>query len=523
MLIKNSKIIIVCFVFLSGILCAQNKKDKHLIKKYTKEAQVHFYNEDYYNAWRAYRRVLAIDTKNETASLNGIICIFKLKYPVDSLSAISKNLADSKSPDANFYLAKIKHLQRLFDEAIALLEDYRKIKPDQRLNNNAEVDQLIRACNSAKVFIKHPNHSIIKNMGQEVNSPYSDYVPVIMPDESALYFTSRRPGSSNNKKDEYGNFFEDVYVSYRQSNQYNRAQNVGTPINTETNDACVAISPDGLRMIIYRTSPDQLTGDLYITKFGADKKWSVPEKISNEVNSAYIETSACFSSDTSEIYFSSDRPGGLGGKDLYRIKKTPAGNWAVPFNLGPTVNSELDDDAPFLHPDGVTLYFSSQGRNTIGNFDVFRSVLDVTTNQFSEAENLGYPINDVGDDIFFVLNADGQRGYYSSIKKETFGGNDIYQIDTRFSESDLSVKKGMALIDNKPGRVKITLMDNENNSVNGNYYSDATTGKFILVMSPLKSYKAIVENEECETITVDLKPLALEKGNKDLEFKLEKN
>jgi hypothetical protein len=157
-----------------------------------------------------------------------------------------------------------------------------------------------------------------------------------------------------------------------------------------------------------------------------------------------------------------------------------------------------------------------------GGFDVFKSVLDPSTNQFSDAENLGYPINDVGDDIFFVLSADGQRGYYSSIKKETYGGNDIYQIDTRFGENDIAVKHGKAFIDEVPGKVKITLMDKENQELNGNYYSDAKTGKFILVMNPLKTYQAIVESEGSETKIVDLKPIALEKNNQDLEFKIEK-
>jgi tetratricopeptide (TPR) repeat protein len=518
---KNSFLLLL--LFSSLLMLPQSKEHKKQVKKHLKEGQVYFYQEDYYKAWQAYRKVLQLDAKNEVAGVNGVICIFKLNYSADSAFAISKNLAESTQPDAKFYLAKIRQQQRSFDEAIALLEAYNVLPAEKRLESQAETDYLIQCCRNAKIFMAHPLRSIVKNMGQEINSPYSDYVPVILPDESAIYFTSRRAGSSNNKKDETGSYYEDVYVSYKQSNQYNRAQNIGTPVNSETNDACVAISPDGQRMIIYRTSPDLLTGDLYISKMGRDKKWGEPEKMGKEINSEFIETSACFSNDTSEIYFSSNRPGGFGGKDIYRVRKTPSGQWAMPFNLGPAINTERDDDAPFLHPDGITLYFSSQGHNTMGGYDVFKSLLDPATNQFSEAENLGYPINDVGNDIFFVLNADGQRGYYSSIKKETFGGNDIYQIDTRFGENDLSVKKGKALIDNVPGRVRITLMDNENNEVNGNYYSDPSTGRFILVMNPLKSYKAIVENEGCETLTIDLKPMAQDKTNQDLEFKMERN
>ena len=210
-----------------------------------------------------------------------------------------------------------------------------------------------------------------------------------------------------------------------------------------------------------------------------------------------------------------------GGKDIYRIKKLPNEKWSNPLNLGPSVNTKYDEDAPFLHPDGVTLYFSSKGHNTIGEYDIFKTTINTETNEYSKAENLGYPINDVSNDIFFVLSVDGQRGYYSSIKEETFGGIDIYQIDTRFGDNDLKVTRGSGLIDGVPGKVKVTLIDSESNQVNGNYHSNPSNGKFILVMNPVKSYKAIVEAEGCTTIVMEIKPLTLE-PNQDLEFKLKK-
>jgi tetratricopeptide (TPR) repeat protein len=519
--LKNT--LVTALLITCSFLQAQTKKEKRQLKKSLKEAQVFFYAEDYYSAWEEYRKALAIDKKNDLASVNGVICAFKLNYPVDSVADLSSNLADSKFEDAKFYLGKIKHLQRSFDKAIALFQEYNDLNPVNRLHDFEETEYMINVCKNAKLFTFKPHKSIITNMSAEINSPYSDYVPVILPDESALYFTSRRPGSSNNKKDAYNNFYEDVYVSYKEGDTWKKAENVGSPINSETNDACVAISPNGQRMIVYRTSSsDQSTGDLYLTKLRANNTWGPVEKIGNEINSQYIETSACFSNDTTEIYFSSNRPGGYGGKDIYRIKKTPNGSWALPYNLGPAINSSRDDDAPFLHPDGITLYFSSQGHNTMGGFDVFKSKLNTETNQFSKAENLGYPINDVGNDIFFVLSVDGQRGYYSSVKDQTFGGNDIYQIDTRFGDNDLKVKQGVAFLDDAPGRVAITLYDNEGNQVNGNYYSNAANGKFILVMNPLKSYKAVIEAAGYKKLEVNLVPLAQEKSNQDLAFKLEK-
>lgn len=515
---KNTCTLFLVLFFVSALSFGQQKE----VKAALKEAQLHFDIEDYYRALPLYHKALNLDPKNEKAGVNAAICVFKLNYVNDSLQFLIPNLTSSSQIDAKYYLAKIQHHMKHFDEAIELLEKYNKEKPTKRLHGIEETNYLINVCKNAKEFIAHPHRSIIKNAGPEINSTYADYVPVVVPGESTMYFTSRREGSSKGKKDGYGNLHEDVYVSHKENGKWTKAENIGDPINTETNDACVAISPDGQRMIIYRTAEDIITGDLYITKLGDDGKWETPQKMGKEVNSQFIETSACFSNDTSCIYFSSNRPGGYGGKDIYRLKKLPNGRWALPQNLGPTINTAYDEDSPYLHPDGVTLYFSSKGHNTIGEYDIFKTVLDLETNQFSKPENLGYPINSVGNDIFFVMSVDGQRGYYSSVKEETYGDNDIYIVDTRFGDNDLKVKSGMAFRDGAPAKVKITLLDSEGNQVNGTYFSNPKTGKFILVMNPVKYYKAIVEWEGYNTMVVDIEPLAFEKTEKDLEFKLEK-
>lgn len=510
---------LLSFLFLQGFTVNAQSKE---IKSYLKEAQSFFEIEDYYHAWPVYRKILLIEPKNEKAGLNAAISLFKLNVIKDSLTFLIPNLNSSSLIDAKYYLAKIEHSQKRFDEAILLLEKYIKDSPKKRLHNNDDVNYLINVCKNAKEFISKPTRSLIKNMGPEINTSAPEYVPVLIPDESALYFTSRREGSSNNKKDAQGKYYEDVYVSFKEFGKWKKAENLGPPINSENNDACVAMSPDGQRMIIFRPAADLVTGDLFISQLAPDGKWEVPQKMPKEINSQFIETSACFSNDTAFYYFSSNRPGGYGGKDIYSLKRLPNGKWAMPYNLGPNVNTLYDDDAPYLHPDGVTLYFSSKGHNTIGEYDVFKSTLDTETNQYSKAENLGHPINNVGNDIFFVMSVDGQRGYYSSVKEESFGDNDLYMIDTRFGDNDLKVKHGVAFKNGVKAKVKITLLDNEGNRVNGTYFSNPKTGKFILVMNPLKSYKAIVESEGYVTLVMDIEPLAFEKKEKDLEIKLRK-
>ncbi|MBX3163547.1 MAG: PD40 domain-containing protein [Bacteroidetes bacterium] len=521
--VKN-KILMLLLVVCGSSAFSQSKTGRKDIHKLTEEAQAYLDGEDYTMAWSAYKALLLHDPKNEVAAVNAAISLFKLNYSVDSAFVLGTTLSASKLIDAKYYLAKIKHKQHLFDEAITLLEAYKKTGEKRRLHSNEEADYLIRVCNSAKTFVSKPHKAVIKNMGAEINSVADDYVPVIMPDESALYFTSKRNGSTGGKRNRDGTLYEDVYVSYQEKGEWKKAKNIGAPINTDNNDACVAISPDGQRMIIYRNIPNQMSGDLYISTIGKDYKWQEPQRINSVINSEYFETSACFSNDTNEIYFSSNRPGGYGGKDIYRIKKLPNGKWSVPFNLGPYINSPYDDDAPFMHPDGVTLYFSSKGHNTIGDYDIFKSKLNVETNEFVRAENMGYPINDVNDDIFFVLSVDGQRGYYSSIKQESFGGEDIYQIDTRFSENDLAVKSGIILSEyNEPLFSKITLTDMESNGETGQYFSNRNTGKFIILLNPFKPYKVVIEVEGYEPQKIMLKAAAVEREEQKLEIKLIKN
>jgi hypothetical protein len=158
----------------------------------------------------------------------------------------------------------------------------------------------------------------------------------------------------------------------------------------------------------------------------------------------------------------------------------------------------------------------------MGEFDVFKSLLDKETNEFSNPENLGYPVNDVGNDIFFVLSADGQRGYYSSAKENSLGGTDIYQIDTRFGENDLAVRAGIVYVNDRPERTSIKIYENDNPSSATQYYSNAATGKFLLILNPMKSYKAVIESPDCEPLTIDLKPLAHENGTGELQFNLRK-
>ncbi|MCE2743343.1 MAG: hypothetical protein LW701_07235 [Fluviicola sp.] len=131
------------------------------------------------------------------------------------------------------------------------------------------------------------------------------------------------------------------------------------------------------------------------------------------------------------MYFVSDRPGGLGGRDIYRVVKMPDGSWSLPQNLGPNINTSSDEDSPFIASDNKTLYYSSNGPKSMGGFDIFVTIRD-EDNVWGDPLNLGYPINSTGDDIFYTTTIDGLKGYMTSFRKNGFGEKDIYEIQNDY-------------------------------------------------------------------------------------------
>jgi outer membrane protein OmpA-like peptidoglycan-associated protein len=237
-------------------------------------------------------------------------------------------------------------------------------------------------------------------------------------------------------------------------------------------------------------------GNIYSTTLNGEK-WSKPVKLNEHVNSKYWEPSACFSADGNTIYFTSNRPGGYGGRDLYSVNKTPKGDWANALNLGPTINTAYDEDAPFIHHDGITLSFSSNGHNTMGGFDIFASTL-TGINKWTEPENVGYPINTTDDDIFYVISPDGRKAYYSSFRSDGLGEKDNY-IATFLDRKETPLTLMIGLVNDNSGKpvndVEITVTDNITEEVVGIYHPNSKTGQYIFILTPGRNYNITYQAE----------------------------
>jgi len=313
-------------------------------------------------------------------------------------------------------------------------------------------------------------------------------VPVISADETVLIFTSRRPGTTGGQiQESTGQYHEDIYLSVKDSaGQWTTPENIGTEINTAGHDASIALSPDGQELFVYK---DDNSGDIYISTLNGNK-WSAPKKVLGAINSKYWEPSASISADEKTLFFTSDRPGGYGGRDIYVCNLLPNGQWAAPKNMGPDINTEYDDDAPFIHPDSKTFYFSSEGHKSMGGFDIFVSKYDADKKTWGKPENVGYPINTAGDDIFFVWSADGTRGYFSSIRADSYGDKDLYVVSRPKVSVSLIVLKGRVFAEETEKAISatITIVDNETNKIVGITNSNSYSGKYTVILPPGKNY-----------------------------------
>lgn len=407
---------------------------------------------------------------------------------------IKDNKSD-KAIEARFYLGQAYHLNYQFQEAIDVLEKLKKSLPDMKDDQLLSIDKELKYCYNALKLSKNQRSFKITNLGSTVNTPYDEHSPIVSADEEMLVFTSNRKGTGDMQTPD-GLYYEDIYVSHFRFNKWTPAENIGTIINTEANNASISLSADGKTLFIYMH--DGISGDIYKSEMTFEG-WTEPEKLPQPINTQYSETHASMTVDGNTIFFSSDRPSGYGGKDIYMIRKLPNGDWGKILNLGDVINTEGDEESPFIHPDGKTLYFCSTEHTSVGGYDIFKTeVSDSMT--WSVPENIGCPINTPDDDLFYIPTANGQRVYFASRRSGGEGRSDLYLIE--FDESDprsLGVVAGYIFDSNKKpfGEVTITLTDKESNEIMGYYRPNPGTGKYVMIVPVGKTYEAtyVTENE----------------------------
>ncbi|MFL3664434.1 MAG: hypothetical protein ACJ04Q_10540 [Flavobacteriales bacterium] len=415
------------------------------------------------------------------------MCYLKKQDAYDKAVLYLKPIAES-DPDAaaiKYFLGIAYHLTYQFDDAIKVFNEYLNQKIDDEQQQITK--RLIENCMNAKMLVATPAEVTITNIGAPINSEASEYVPVISSDEQTMLFTYV------GKKSKGG--FEDIFISEKSANgQWKNPEPLGNNINGYNHDACIALSPDGQTLFIYKDSKEK-KGEIYYSKLSGNS-WSDPKPLLGEVNTNHWEGSASLSADGKTLYFTSDKPAGFGGRDIYKATLINDSIWGNIENLGPTINTPYNDDAPFIHPDGRTLVFSSEGHNSMGGYDIFHTQLQLN-GTWLPPTNIGFPINSPDRDTYYVLSADGKTGYFSSGRPGGYGLQDIYSVMPGLVGfiPTIAVVKGTITLNNQPAEAEIivTIQSSEethsklgSNSVTGEYLTNLPKGDIYEVIYKLK-------------------------------------
>jgi tetratricopeptide (TPR) repeat protein len=346
----------------------------------------------------------------------------KRNLSVDFLAIASKNMSAKRKEgsinqiaapyDALFQLGKAYRVNFKFDQAKEAFTKYlATLLPDD--HENVEfVKHEIEVCDKAKDLIAKPVEFTEENIGELFNDEKSQTNPLISADgKSFAYMVSLK-------------FYDAIMFSRMVNGKWSAPINITPDLQVDGEYFISCLSADG--KMLFLSKQDNDNSDIYVSTYTGDA-WTKIVKLNKNINTKYWESHAFISEDGNQLIFASDRPGGFGGLDLY-TSKLVNGDWSAPVNIGPEINTQFNEDRPFLINNGKTLFFTSQGHENMGGYDIFRS--DIQSNGlWSKPKNLGYPINTPDDDVFFMPVGNGKSGYYSKYKESGgYGKEDIYKI-----------------------------------------------------------------------------------------------
>ncbi len=352
------------------------------------------------------------------------------------------------------------------------------------------------------------------NLGDSVNSTAAEYYPSVTVTDSLLVFTRR------------GNQIrEDFYQSTINGKRLGKAALIKGDINFESQKGAITVTQDGEWMLFTARFSEGGYGnfDLYISYY-TPEGWSEPQNLGDAINTEFWESSPSISPDKQVLYFSSNRPGGLGGSDIYRSNLQPNGKWGPAVNMGPTINTVGDDQAPFIHADNQTMYFTSDGLLGYGGSDLY-IVRKNNKGEWGVPENLGYPINTIENEGSLAVSADGLTAYYASDRSDSRGQLDLYKFDMRpdirpnrtlYVKGKIIDKKtgkklpsSVELINNATGTVLMKVQSDEK----GDYFITLPIGKDYTFSVNRKGYlyfNEIYELSNKEADSVYQKDIALQ-------------
>ena len=484
-------------ISLALILCASISHGQIVTKKSASDKLMKCYQKglsfsktgDQENAIKHFNKALKKNEQFIDAHIRKGVALEKLERYSDAEMSFAKALELDPNYDArvHYTLADVLWKQKKYKEALPYYNNY--------LTRTEEENALTRKANNkiknAKVIIpgyKNPVPfspiALSANINTSVNS---EYLPSLSADEELFVYTVRERGQ------------EDLYVS-KKDEEGNWLKGEALPINTQDNEAAQTVSADGSLLIFTMCSKQISIGscDLFYSYY-FNNKWSVPLNMGEQINTIYWESQPSLTDNGNTLYFSSNRPGGMGSKDIY-VSHFKNGNWSKPKNVGPSINTAGDEESPFVHQDGETMYFMSNNHPGYGDFDLFISRKN--KDEWSSPENLGYPINSPANEGALIVSLDGSTGYYATDRKylnDDFKKpeTDIYQFELYPEIRPNPVTYVKAIVkdaaSNKEINALVEIVDLETSEV---VYSYTTKGNNFLACLPAGRNYGMNVNEQ---------------------------
>ncbi len=422
-----------------------------------KLAQIYQSNKsDYKKAIAYYTKVIILNPNSVSSYYNKAICEFNIQDFENSRKSINSFL--------NFENIKGKNKQ----------------KGEQILRNiDFSVQQKGKSADISLV-----------NLGANVNTSQSEYFPSVTSENKYLYFTYKRID------DNYSD--ENIYYAENVNDKWANKKPLNSMINSKMNEGAHCVSANG-KYLLFSSDNYKYENlgrfDIFITK-RLGGKWQAPFNMGKNINSRNWDSQPVLSADSKKLLFVSVRKDGFGGSDIYISKLEKNGKFGEAVNIGDVINTPFDEQRPYLHPDGKTLYFSSAGHAGFGESDLFKSTLDANGN-WSKPINLGYPINTSGMETAIFVSSDGQTAYISSDREGGYGGHDIYSFEMpkNIRPELVSYIKGIvsAATENKPIKANIKLYDIESNKIYKTFSSDKLNGEFLETIVAGKEYAFVAE------------------------------
>ncbi|SMO71284.1 WD40-like Beta Propeller Repeat [Saccharicrinis carchari] len=508
----KSNLFAVCIALLLSIQSLSGQNNNPSVTKMFNLAVSFAEKEDYEQAIPLFKRVAEEEPENINVLYNLGHSYLNAKGGHDSALVYFSKAVELLKPE-NYYtelgvdlhLSKAKSMQMLYryKDALGVYHKMLDFTDEDETELREMISREIEISNNGIKFMKNPVKLEVHNLGSTINSSYDDHSPLVSADESIVIFTSRRKSSYSQMLND-GQFSEKIYTAKKENEKWGKAKVIKEVQKRDSHESALCLSADGSELYLLRSDFDGQ--NLYVSEFDGEI-WSEPFMLPQGINSRYNETHASINADKSMLFFTSDRKGGEGGLDIYMVRKLPNGKWGTPKSLGPDINTPYDEETPMIHPDGKTLFFSSEGHNTMGNFDIFYSRMKADSS-WSEPVNMGYPINTPDDDFFFVPTAAENRAYMASSRfEENYGGSDLYAIEYEQPEIErLAVIKGKL----NAGReyawddVLIQVKEKGTDHLVGEYSPNPVSGKYMFILEAEKTYDIEIMGENIENTVSSL-------------------